>query len=292
VLGAIQSALASGVFRDATNAADHASASPSPEASFRTAGAGIGGIVREARVRERHVDRTLEQAFGDLSALMSNAKAIVDLAAKLRATGERELSDFDQMMTNMGILNPVTSSVAGSVGTGNMGILNPVTSSMAGSDYHTQLAKEMADYLPPLVQREGGMILLTDAYCLINRARGTQLISPQDCLTAASLLRNLATPLRLQEFSSGVKVIVADGAVEQVAQRIRQELETEADQRRRASNTWHPLSDAPSLSPLELSDRWHISIILAKQYLCVAEQQQILCRDESIHGLTFFINQF
>jgi hypothetical protein len=35
----------------------------------------------------------------------------------------------------------------------------------------------------------GGVMTLTDVYCLFNRARGTNLISPDDILTAASLFR-------------------------------------------------------------------------------------------------------
>jgi ESCRT-II complex subunit VPS36 len=138
------------------------------------------------------------------------------------------------------------------------------------------------------------MLLLTDVYCLLNRARGTQLISPPDCLAAAVLLAQVDTPLRLQEFDSGVKAIVAHGAAEQVALRIRNELLEE--QRRRKEdmpiNAYDTHGDAASMSPLALAHRWHISIILAKTYLLLAEEREVLCRDESTQGLTFYINQF
>lgn len=295
IMQPIQQALQAGVWRVAeppntnnTNIGGPSnSSSPSigsgpsvSSSSFRTTGAGIGGIVRDAKTRERAVDVAIETAFSDLSTLMANAKSIVDLAARLRASNSRELesgearASFDQAMEHMGILNPVTQS-------------------MTGSAFHEQLAREMADYLPTLVAKEGGMMLLTDAYCRINRARGTQLISPHDCLTAAGLLQKLNAPLRLQELSSGVKVIVADGAVEEVTGRLRRELEESSSSLAVSmGGGYDSLRDAPTLSPLQVSERWHISIILAKQYLCIAEQQAILCRDESVHGLTFMLNQF
>lgn len=256
--------------------------------SFRTTGAGISGIVREAKTRERALDKTLEAAFGDLSALMANAKTIVDLAARLSANGggtqldsTEKRGEFDSMLASMGIRNPITHQ-------------------MAGSAYHTQLAKEMADFLPPFVRQTGGMLLLTDAYCLVNRARGTQLISPQDCLQAAGLFPSLspATALRLASFpETGVKVIqLSDDIGREAGERIREEIVRESERRQRESELrrerYDSFADSPSLSPLELSERWKISVVLAKQYLCVAEQKQILCRDESVHGVTFFINQF
>jgi ESCRT-II complex subunit VPS36 len=129
------------------------------------------------------------------------------------------------------------------------------------------------------------MILLTDVYCLVNRARGTQLISPLDCLTACRQFATLPTALRLKEFQTGVKAIVADAHTEEsIAKRIQLLLQGE-------EQLLHSPSYA-SISPLRLSSLWHISILLAKQYLCVAEQFSVLCRDEAVQGLNFYLNHF
>lgn len=45
---------------------------------------------------------------------------------------------------------------------------------------------------------------LTDAYCRVNRARGLELVSPEDLYRAC---RTLTTPLKLRLFDSGVIVI-------------------------------------------------------------------------------------
>lgn len=44
---------------------------------------------------------------------------------------------------------------------------------------------QLADFLRPVIERAGGMMPLPDVYCLFNRARGTELVSPDDLLAAA-----------------------------------------------------------------------------------------------------------
>ena len=48
---------------------------------------------------------------------------------------------------------------------------------------------------------------LTDVYCRVNRARGLELLSPEDLLQACNLLNKLRLPIRLRQFDSGVKVL-------------------------------------------------------------------------------------
>jgi hypothetical protein len=183
------------------------------------------------------------------------------------------------------------------------------------------------------------MLLLPDVYCLVNRARGTQLISPLDCLTACSLFSQLGslTTLRLKEFpQSGVKAVVADADTERsIADRLRdvllqEEREASTQQQRNGGNAvattvagaqsagaasssslsassaitsdsssssaalppWTPGSPYVSLSVLRLSNLWRISLVLARQYLCVGEELEVLCRDESAQGLSFALNRF
>lgn len=48
---------------------------------------------------------------------------------------------------------------------------------------------------------------LTDVYCRVNRARGLELLSPEDLIQACHVLEQLNLPIRLREFDSGVKVL-------------------------------------------------------------------------------------
>ena len=48
---------------------------------------------------------------------------------------------------------------------------------------------------------------MADVYCLFNRARGTELVSPDDLLQAVNCFRQVGAPLQLKEFSTGVLVV-------------------------------------------------------------------------------------
>lgn len=44
----------------------------------------------------------------------------------------------------------------------------------------------------------GGMVSLADVYCLYNKARGTELVSPDDTLAAAAMLEKLNIGMHLK----------------------------------------------------------------------------------------------
>jgi len=48
---------------------------------------------------------------------------------------------------------------------------------------------------------------LTDVYCRVNRARGLELLSPEDLLHASRQLAPLDLPIVLRSFDSGVMVL-------------------------------------------------------------------------------------
>ena len=48
---------------------------------------------------------------------------------------------------------------------------------------------------------------LPDAYCRINRARGLELLSPEDFFQACRQMKVLNLPIKLRKFESGVHVL-------------------------------------------------------------------------------------
>ena len=46
----------------------------------------------------------------------------------------------------------------------------------------TEALVQLADFLVQRVDAAGGCMALPDVYCLFNRARGTELVSPDDLL--------------------------------------------------------------------------------------------------------------
>lgn len=51
--------------------------------------------------------------------------------------------------------------------------------------FHKELARELVEFILPIVEREGGTMSLMDVYCVFNRARGVGMyllfIFPPDC---------------------------------------------------------------------------------------------------------------
>nr|XP_046173835.1 vacuolar protein-sorting-associated protein 36-like [Oncorhynchus gorbuscha] len=103
---------------------------------------------------------------------------------------EDETIRFKSYLLSMGIANPVTRETHGS-----------------GTHYHLQLAKQLGDILLAPLEERGGMMALTEVYCLVNRARGMELLSPEDLVNACKMFESLKQPLRLRIFDSGVMVV-------------------------------------------------------------------------------------
>lgn len=114
---------------------------------------------------------------------------------------------------------------------------------------------------------------LTDVYCRVNRARGMELLSPEDLLHACHRMKG---PIQLRVFPSGVMVLQTDTHnSDRITDEICAELET-----------------CGSISSEELARVSNISLTLALERLLTAERNAKVCRDESIEGLRFYPNQF
>ena len=123
---------------------------------------------------------------------------------------------------------------------------------------------------------------LTDAYVRVNRARGLELISPEDFLGACeqfSNLKKLSKQVVMNTFdTTGVKVLQLESAAvtsEDVLEK------TEA-----------AVVDSESLTAEEFARLAGVAVVLAKERLLAAENMGRLCRDDSIEGLRFYPNLF
>lgn len=68
-------------------------------------------------------------------------------------------------------------------------------------------ALQLADFLVKPLQTHSGIMALPDVYCLFNRARGTELVSPDDLLVAVGLFPKIGAPMVLRTFASGLLVV-------------------------------------------------------------------------------------
>ena len=69
---------------------------------------------------------------------------------------------------------------------------------------------QLAQCLKAPLEKVGGMMAMADVYCLFNRARGSELVSPDDLLQAVNCFPQVHAPLRLKQFSTGVLVVQSD----------------------------------------------------------------------------------
>lgn len=244
-----------------------------PPTKINPAMAGVSGILRKEQEQQEEVDKNMKEAFQDLNGLMSKAKEMVQLAEKMRARllqGQSAGTDEEGMGTKQEMQDWMLS----------VGIASPVTKESAGALYHQQLSRQLADFVKDPVQRAGGMLALIDAYCLFNRARGTELISPEDLLTACTVWATIDVPFRLRKFDSGVMVIQSvSQSDEEVFMRLTALVKSgeAAKMGIGATEAARALGMAPAL---------------AKEQLLAAESRGILCRDDGADGLRFFHNFF
>ncbi|XVF24577.1 hypothetical protein REPUB_Repub13aG0139800 [Reevesia pubescens] len=237
---------------------------------------GVAGILRKEQEIWETTDKSLQDAFQDLNALMSKAKEMVLLAEKMRqkllsGTNSQTSGTNDEDLGSKEEMQDWLLSV---------GIISPVTKESAGALYHQQLSRQLADFVRTPLERAGGMINLIDAYCLFNRARGTELISPDDMLQACSLWEKFDVPVMLRKFDSGVKVIQNKShSDEEVFARIR-------------SLVTRPEALRSGISPTDAAMTLGIAPAMAKEHLLTAESKGLLCRDISPDGFHFYINLF
>ncbi|XP_071452949.1 vacuolar protein-sorting-associated protein 36 [Hetaerina americana] len=228
---------------------------------------GIVGIERQIHEKHKETDENISKAFQDLSKLMIMAKDMVNISKtisqKIREKQgditEDETVKFKSYLLSLGIDDPVTR-----------------TSFKNDSQFHQELAKQIAEMLVGPVTEVGGMMGLVDAYCRVNRARGLELIPPEDLLNACNQLEKLKLPIILRQFDSGVMVL---------------QLQSHSDEKI-VEKTLSMLEARNSLTPEELAQEIGISVLLAKERLIIAEKYGKACRDDSIEGLRFYPNLF
>ncbi|KAH9295024.1 hypothetical protein KI387_038612, partial [Taxus chinensis] len=243
---------------------------------MRASMAGVSGILRKEQEQWEETDKSLHEAFQDLNALMSKAKEMVMLAEKMRtkllagSTGQSGAVNDDEMGTKQEMQDWLLS----------VGIASPVTKETAGALYHQQLSRQLADFVKIPLERAGGMVALVDVYCMFNRARGTELISPEDLLQACAIWEKLNVSVILRRFDSGVMVIQS---------KARSDAEVFA---RITDLVVKPEALQTGVGASEAARTLGVAPALAKEYLLMAESKGFLCRDDGPDGLRFYINFF
>eukprot|EP00892_Ulva_mutabilis_P009863 jgi/Ulvmu1/7249/UM035_0036.1 len=234
---------------------------------------GMEAIVAAKRAKASRIGRDVQSGFRDLQALRESGERLSKLAAELSS---RTASDRPQEDLEVGLANELV----------DLGVINPVTKSSAGKQYHEQLSRELAFFLQQHLSKEKGMMVLHDIFCVFNRARGMELVSPDDLRIAAELFEPLGLPTCLRVFPSGVAVVQdqswSDDAV----------CSTIVD----ILNMPHPdvtcMSLGRGLAPTQYALEATVPVAVAMEQLLLAERKGFLCRDDTACGLYFYRNVF
>lgn len=138
------------------------------------------------------------------------------------------------------------------------------------------------------IEASGGMLLLSEVFCLYNRARGIDPISPQELLEAAKLLGSMPElGLSVHELRPEEVDAPRGSGVLRVLQR--SDFSDAAMQAKMAAllSGGAPL---PFLTAADLAQRWALPLPLARRHLVLAERLGQLVRDDSLAGRRFYRN--
>jgi ESCRT-II complex subunit VPS36 len=183
-------------------------------------------------------------------------------------------------------------------------------SSSSDTYYYDTIARQVVDLIRPKLQRQTvPMMTLTDVYCIYNRSRGTQLISPEDLLWAMERLDDLQLSLSLLTFpNSGLKVVQDPTrtnikTLTETFRRMCQQNEDEYNNNKKKNNIENTPDSSTTyygyITALSVSQQCHIPTILAFEQLQMVEQSVMpetgkspLVRDETLEVTRFYPNVF
>ena len=252
----------------------------SPASRPQSTSVGIAGLEARGLHTRRANESVLSGAFSDLEALMSSAKEIVALAEK-----------FGSESGN----NSLASESAAAMG---MIATKDVSGESSNSLYINQLARDLAEYVTgsggAILRANGGVVGLVDLWAMINRARdGYELISPADFRQAATAWERLNLPVRLREFKSGLLVVQAkdwtdEKAIAQITGWLESLRKSPPPEEAAVAWDWDAFGCGVTTQDAAIRFGWKIGV--ASEELELAEEKGVLCREEGIEGLKFWLN--
>ena len=158
----------------------------------------------------------------------------------------------------------------------NMGMISALSAKQAGSAYHKKLAQQLTAFLRhnDKLTKAGGMMTLTDVYCLFNRARGTNMVSPEDLIKAVDLMKELDLGISKRSFASGVMVIQDDSFDDELMAKKLTKLASSSMQPTsdNAGNTGIAESSVGGITVMDVCRTLKTSALLANEQLLSAER--------------------
>lgn len=224
----------------------------------------ISGLQRVMGQRDgklQAASNVLDVAANDLDALRQHAVAAVTAVRQLQRHGKAsESGSIEQLLDEFGLLNHDGSPI--------------VSGGYLGSDIEADVVRVCQ---AALEKRGGfGMLLAHDVFCLVNRARGTALVSPKEVMCALKLCDSKHGPLRLRVLGSTSAFAVS----------LRRTSDVEADEK------LLQFTQSSPLSAFRLTMVLGLTAAEAQFILHDAVARGVLVRDDSYAGVFYYRNIF
>mmetsp|Transcript_103776 Transcript_103776/g.334598 ORF Transcript_103776/g.334598 Transcript_103776/m.334598 type:complete len:389 (-) Transcript_103776:304-1470(-) len=228
--------------------------------------ASIGGLQRilgRREDRQHVVDATLEVALADLESLREHAAQTVAAARRVAAHSFGELGEgtgVQRLLQGFGLMGPDGAVVA------------------VGGDLREDIDRDVAHVCAAALEQRGGLGLLLahDVFCLVNRARGTALVSPDEVMAALRRVATAGGPLRLRSLGSTGAVAAS------LARTSEGDVDAHLVQMARIG----------PLSAFRLATELGLTAAEAQYLLRDAEARAALVRDEAPEGVFYYRNFF
>ena len=143
----------------------------------KVTGLGMDRVKNMMRGKLETQQQMIQGAFTDIHSLRQNAEQMIAIASQIRnkvANNPNNKSENDE-------INSVLSKI---------GFIDPITKEVAGSEYYIKLGEQINQFFMDYFAKNPKTKALTliDAYCLYNRARPGNTISPKDMRQAIKQL--------------------------------------------------------------------------------------------------------
>lgn len=260
------------------------SAGVDQRSSPRSSRVGIAGLEQLGKQTQKDNELVIGSAFEDLESLMALDKEVSALAQKIA----REFGDDANSTTFDSDLN---ATEPGMIATRDM------LSNSSEKIYISELARNLAEYVTDerrgLLRKRGGTMSLVDLWATFNRSRdGVELVSPDDFHKATTMWASLSLPVRLKQFKSGLLAVQRlDMSDDRVVDQLQRWLESFRKSAPEGAN-WDWARYGCGVTAQDAAKRFGWSLGIATEELEMAEERGVLCRDDSIEGLKFWLNFF
>lgn len=257
--------------------------------------AGIAGLEHRGLELRQKNEAVIGSAFSDLDALMASAKEIITLAESFAAQSPSPAVNA----------NALLAESAKALDTATTRDMSGGDASLYLSEMSRNLAESLTDDSRGLLRQEGGIMPLVDLWSVYNRARGgIDLVSPSEFENAARLWEKLHLPVRLRQFKNGLLVVQDAGrtdsktvaqllgfmeevAIPASAAKVDNNVTTGDGVAGGSTETWF----GRGITAQEVAQRFGWSVGVALEELEMAEEREILVRDEqAAGGVTFWQN--